>query len=258
MTSSEDRFKLRLATRDADLLGAQRLRYRVFVEELGGDGPLVDHANRYERDKFDPFFDHLVLIDTTRSEAELDHVVGVYRLLPQDRLAETGQFYSADEYDLSPLIASERKLLELGRSCVHEEYRGGAALYQLWTGLAGYVEERGIEVMFGVASFHGTDADALSQPLSFLHHNHLAPEDLRVTAKPPHGISMDLLPADQIDRLTAVRDIPALIKSYLRLGGYVGQGAWVDAPFNTTDICLVMDIARISAANRALYAGGRA
>ena len=107
---------LRLAADARDLRAAQRLRYMVFVTELGGDGRLVDHAARLEADAFDPVSDHLLLVDTTRDPAALEDVVGVYRLLPGDRLAPGGRFYSETEYDLSVLRRSGRRLLELGRS----------------------------------------------------------------------------------------------------------------------------------------------
>ena len=160
-------FELRLATDEADLLAAQRLRYAVFVDELGGDGDLVDHAERLERDRFDPYYDHLVLIDTRRDAAALDHVVGVYRLLTGAKAAEAGRFYTEDEYDLTPLQQTGKSLLELGRSCVHVDYRGGTAMHQLWRGLADYVSRHGIDLLFGVASFHGTDPKALAQPMAY-------------------------------------------------------------------------------------------
>lgn len=170
MTPTEPHFTLRLARDARDLRAAQRLRYDVFVAELGGDGPLVDHDARLEADEFDPHFDHLLLIDTRRDGAALADVVGVYRLLPCDRVAAAGRYYSETEYDLAPLKASGRRLLELGRSCVHPDYRGGTAMYLLWNALADYVLDRRIEVMFGTASFHSTDVDALRQPLAYLHH----------------------------------------------------------------------------------------
>ena len=114
--------------------------------------------------------------------------------------------------DLSVLKASGRKLLELGRSCLHPDYRGGAAMMHLWGGLANYVEEHGIEILFGVASFHGTDVDALKAPLSLLHHRHLAPEAIRVRAQPNVYQSTDLMPESEIDRPAAMRAVPALIK----------------------------------------------
>lgn len=253
MISDERHFELRLAQTEADLLASQRLRYEVFVAELGGDGPLVDHAARLERDALDPHYDHLVLIDRRRDPAALEHVVGVYRLLPGERAAALGRFYCDDEYDLAPLRASGRRLLELGRSCVHRDYRGSAAMFLLWNGLADYVLAREIEIMFGVASFHGTDIEALRQPLAYLHHNHLAPPQLRVRARPEHFQPMDLLPAEAIDRRAAMVRTPALIKAYLRLGGCVGEGAFVDHAFNTTDVCLLMDTVLMSQKHRSFY-----
>ncbi len=253
MTVETSQFEVRLATGEADCLAAQRLRYEVFVTELGGDGPLVDHDRRLERDAFDPVYDHLVLVDSRRDAAALDHVVGVYRLLPGDRAEAFGRFYCDSEYDLAPLRRSGRRLLELGRSCVHADYRGGPAMFLLWNGLADYVLDRGIEVLFGVASFHGTDIEALKLPLSWLHHHHLAPEALRVRALPDHFQRMDLVPAEALDRRAAMVAMPALIKAYLRLGGFVGEGAWVDHAFNTTDVCLLMDTAAMSDRHKGYY-----
>jgi putative hemolysin len=253
MIDDDAAFTLRLARDERDLRAAQRLRYAVFVEELGGTGPLVDHAARLERDDFDPFFDHLLLIDDRRDAAQLEDVVGVYRLLSSDRMALAGRFYSEGEYDLTALKTCGRKLLELGRSCVHPDYRGGTAMFHLWNGLADYVLEQGIEVLFGVASFHGTDIAALAEPLSYLNHHHLAPPGLRVRALPPHRQEMDLIPEASLDRRRAMAGTPALIKAYLRLGGFVGDGAWIDHDFNTTDVCLVMDTEKMSAKHRDFY-----
>jgi L-ornithine Nalpha-acyltransferase len=246
-------FEVRLATDPADLLAAFRLRYAVFVTELGGDGPLVDHANGLEKDRFDGAFDHLVLIDHTRAAG--DHVVGVYRVLLDTAASAFGQFYSEDEYDLTPLRSSGRRLLELGRSCVHVDYRGGAAMYHLWHGLADYVSAHEIEVLFGVASFHGTDPAPLAKPLSLLRHAYLAPEGLRVRSRVYQN--MDLMPLCQIDRRAAMLATPALIKAYLRLGGYVGDGAFIDHAFNTIDVCLVMDTAQMNDGQRAIYTKSR-
>lgn len=256
MQRTDPQFSLRLATTKDDLLAAQRLRYDVFVTELGGDGDLVDHTAKLETDRFDPYFDHLVLVDETRDSANLDHVIGVYRLMQSDRAKDAGQFYTEDEYDLEVLKSSGRRLLELGRSCVHPDYRGGTAMYQLWNGLAEYVQENQIEILFGVASFHGKDIDALAPRLAYLYHKHLAPEDLRVRAIGTHRQDMNLVPFDQINRPNVMRETPALIKAYLRLGGFVGDGAFIDHAFNTTDVCLVMDTTRMSERGRAIYASG--
>jgi L-ornithine Nalpha-acyltransferase len=245
--------ELRLARDARDLRAAQRLRYEVFVAELGGDGAGVDHDARLERDRYDDGYEHLLLIDLDRDPARLEDVVGVYRLLRSDRAAHAGGFYTATEYDLAPLLETGRRLLELGRSCVHRDYRGGPAMFLLWNALAEYVIAHEVEVLFGVASFHGTDLAALAQPLSFLHHNHLAPPDLRVRALPGHYTAMDVLAPEAVDRRAALAAIPPLIKGYLRLGGHVGDGAFIDRDFNTTDVCLVMDTMRMSARRREGY-----
>lgn len=244
---------LKRAETEADRLGAYRLRYDVFVEELGGDGALVDHDRRLEMDRFDPYFDQIILVDRRCDPATLDHVVGVYRVMRGDQAEAAGQFYSEDEYDLAVLKESGRSLLELGRSCVAARQRNGAAMLQLWQGLAGYVRDHGIEILFGVASFHGTDPAPLAAPLSLLHHRHLAPPDLRVRAVNGAYQTMNLMAEAEIDRLAAMRAIPTLIKSYLKLGGCVGDGAFIDRPFNTIDVCLVMDTARLSASAQGRY-----
>lgn len=253
MPDTRSQFRVRIAQTDEDLRAAQRLRYDVFVRELGGGGAMVDHGAGLERDRFDPYFDHMLVLDEGTGQ-----VVGVYRLLRGDRAQEIGQFYSEDEYNLDVLKNSGRKLLELGRSCLHPDYRGGAAMYHLWNGLADYVNRHEIEILFGVASFHGTDIAGLAQPLSLLHDRHLAPPELRVRAQPAHFQPMDLLPADALDRRQAMLEVPALIKAYLRLGGFVGEGAYIDHDFNTTDICLILDTARMNERQRRIYAGGAA
>lgn len=246
-------FKVKLAETEQELLAAQRLRFCVFVEELGGSGPLVDHTARLEKDQFDPYFDHLILIDSALEAAPIDQVVGVYRVLRDDAAAKIGRFYSEDEYDLSVLKASGRKLLELGRSCLHKDYRGGAAMFHLWNALAAYVADHDVEILFGVASFHGTDVAALAQPLSLLHNRHLAPDYLCPRAQSDVFQSMDLVAEEHIDRRAAMLAVPPLIKAYLRLGGFVGEGAYLDHAFNTTDVCLILDTARINEKHRALY-----
>lgn len=252
MQGRDPDFRVKLATSEDEIRAAQALRYRVFIDELGGDGPLVDHQARLERDRFDPFYDHLLLMDDEKN----GDVIGVYRLLRGEQAQAAGQFYSEDEYDLTPLKSSGRRLLELGRSCLAPEYRGGAAMYHLWNGLAQYVAEHQVEILFGVASFHGTDPAPLAQSLSLLHHRHLAPEAIRVRAKEEHYQSLDLIAPENLDRRAAMVQVPALIKAYLRLGGYVGDGAYIDHQFNTTDVCLIMDTERLNDTQKNIYTKG--
>ncbi|MHA3913725.1 L-ornithine N(alpha)-acyltransferase [Halovulum sp. GXIMD14793] len=244
MKYDKSRLSVRLATSEEEVRGAQRLRYKIFVEEMGAKAAEADHDARLEKDRFDAVFDHLILINKDIDDP-LDRVVGAYRLLPDAKAKAHFGFYGTSEYDLSLIENLGRNSVELGRSCIAEEHRRGAAMHLLWNGLAEYVLKRKIEVMFGVASFHGTDPDAISQALSYLHHNHLAPADLRVRALGDLAVSMDRLPVDQIDNPTAMKQIPSLIKAYLRLGGFVGQDAYIDHDFNTIDVCLLMDTTRM-------------
>lgn len=253
MQSQPSSLSTRLAETPEDIMAAQRVRYDVFVTELGSDGAGVDHENRLETDEFDPFFDHLLLIDDNAPSGVLGNVVGVYRLLRQEKAEEIGRFYSESEYDLSKLKTSGRRLLELGRSCLLPDYRGGPAMYHLWNGLADYVLQHEIEVLFGVASFHSVDPQDIAGPLSLLHYRHLAPEDLRVRANADAFQPMNLIPSEDLDAKTAMLATPALIKAYLRLGGFVGEGAFIDHEFNTTDVCLIMDTDRMNARQRSIY-----
>lgn len=253
---SQPEFETIFARTAEHLEAAQALRYQVFVQELGGDGALVDHARGLEQDRFDPFSEHLLLLDRTRGGGVSGQVVGAYRLLDQAGAEKTGGFYSEQEYDLTPLKASRRALLELGRSCLHRDYRGGMAMYHLWSALAEHVLASQVDVLFGVASFHGTDVERLAQPLSLLHYNHRAAAALRPHAREP-STPLDLLPEEQLDRKAAMLQIPALIKAYLRLGGGIGEGAFLDHSFNTTDVCLVLDTAQMSEKQRKIYTRGR-
>lgn len=238
-------FTLKLAESEAELAAAQRLRYQVFVEEMGAR-PAFDRGTGQEVDAFDPYCDHLILRDD-RIADDRGNVVGVYRLLQGDVAASGLGFYSAAEYDLSKITGSGRKVLELGRSCVHADYRSGLALHLLWQGVADYVVRHDIELLFGVASFAGTEPENYADGLSFLHHNHLAPEQYRVSARSKGAVSIALKSFADIDRTKAVKQIPSLIKSYLRLGGFVGQDAYLDRDFNTTDVCVILDRALVPA-----------
>jgi len=246
-------FEIKFAATPDDLRAAQRLRYDVFVLEMGSDGTLVDHDARLEQDSYDDQCLHLILFD--RARAPGDQAVGVYRLLPEDRAVQG--FYSETEYDLAPLLQSGRKLLELGRSCLHRDYRGGMAMHLLWQHLARYVQDTDVGLLFGTASFRGTNVADLAAPLSLLHYRHLAPAALRPRARDEHYQRMDLIPESDLDRRAAVRQIPSLIKAYLRLGGVVGDGAYIDHAFNTTDIFLLVDMATLSARQKAIYAAER-
>ena len=252
---TDGQLDLRLARDAEDLHAVHRLRYDVFVAELGGGGPSADHAARLEKDRFDEHADHLALFDRELQRGE--DAVATYRLMSQEAARAGAGFYSAGEYDLSPLERGRRRLMEFGRSCVRADRRDGRTLFLLWQGLADRVEAAGADILFGVASFHGADPGRHAAALSLLHHRHLAPPELRVHAIGSGAHRMDLVAPERVDRAAAAAALPPLLKSYLRHGGFVGEGAWIDGDFNTVDVCLVIDMARIPARTRNLYGARR-
>ena len=233
------RLEVRLADGEADIAAAQALRYHVFYDEMAARPSDEMAACRRDFDAFDPFCDHLLVIDHER-DGDGDGVVGTYRLLRRSAAERHGGFYSAAEYDIGPLLSHSGQVLELGRSCVDAGYRNRPTMQLLWRGLASYVFVHDISLMFGCASLPGTDTEALAVPLSYLHHFHLAPPGLRPTALPELFVDMRRLEKAAIDPRRAVAELPPLIKGYLRLGGFVGDGAVIDAQFNTTDVCIIV------------------
>ena len=257
MTIDVNRYEVRLAESADDVAAAQRLRYKVFVEEMGAEVTESEHASRLETDNFDPYFEHLLLIDTFATGDPLDKVCGVYRLMRGSAARAGIGFYGASEYDLSKLANMDRETLELGRSCIAKEHRGGFGMHMLWNALGDYVTKHNIGVLFGVASFHSADPAPIAEALSYLHHNHLAPPELRVKAKPEHYVDMNQIPVDQVDKRRALQLTPSLIRAYLRLGGFVGEGAYIDHDFNTVDVCLIMDTQKMTDKYRAFYQRNR-
>lgn len=246
LSVGEGRFEIRLTRNPADIDAAQALRYEVFYREMGATPSRKVAARERDFDRFDSICDHLLVLDHARPVGQT--VIGTYRLLRQEVAEKNFGFYSTAEYDLSRLIAAvpDGGLLELGRSCVHPAYRTNATIQLLWRGIATYLADHGITYLFGCASLPGVDADALALPLSFLHHNHLAPEPLRVRALPERFVAMDKLAADAVPAKRAVRLLPPLIKGYLRLGAYIGEGAVIDHEFRTTDVFILLPVTRIS------------
>jgi putative hemolysin len=251
-TATDDALAIQYRTGDLEvrLAGASEvdqalaLRYRVFCEERGatcGSGHRGAEEDAYDRD-----CDHLIVVDRARPGGP---VVGTYRLLREDVASQIGGFYSAGEYDLSPLLAIGRgaaggpQLLELGRSCVELPYRTNATIALLWRAIAAYLEAHRIGFMFGCASFSDTDPGCHADELAYLHRFHLAPPELRVRALAEHHVEMR--GSDTAADLTG-RGLPPLIKGYLRVGAKVGDGAVVDRTFNTVDVFLVMPVERIA------------
>lgn len=242
--------ELRLVNGGAELDAAQALRYEIFHGEMGARATPQIAERRRDFDRYDAFADHLVAVDLERSSRAGPFVAGCYRILRESVAARSGLggLYTGSEFDLSGVKAPHGEMMELGRSCVHADYRRSSAVMQiLWRGIAEYLETYGVGLMLGCASLPGTDPDALAPVLSYLHHRHLASPELRPRALPDRFVRADRLPADQVNDREALRQLPPLLKGYLRLGGMIGEGAVIDEQFNTTDVCLVLPTASVQA-----------
>ena len=237
---------VRLASGEADIVAAQRLRHDIFFRDMGAAGGAPDRPGR-DVDPYDDRCDHLLVEDHARPGCP---VVGTYRLLRQSVAEAHAGFYSAQEFDLSRVLAHARRegveLLELGRSCVDPAYRDAGTIQLLWRGIADYLACHRIGYMFGCGSFPGTDPAEHAEGLSLLAHDHLAPPDIRACATGAHAIPLAVLPIGGYDPRLALRRLPPLIKAYLRVGAELGEGAYIDRAFNTIDVFVMMPVARIA------------
>lgn len=232
---------VRLAHNKADIEAAQRLRYQVFYEECGAKPSPDDQKLKREVSSIDDSADHLIVTDMTRPEG--DQVVGNYRLMRRTHADRYGQFYSASEYDISSLLESSEELLEMGRTCIHKLYRTKLVLELLWQGLATYITHYKTRYLFGCASFIGTiNPDDIAEKLSYLHHHHLAPPSIRARTLDDFYVDMNLIEKDEIEPKIILNTLPTLMKSYLRAGGKVSDGAFIDHQFNAIDVFMTFDV----------------
>jgi L-ornithine Nalpha-acyltransferase len=242
--------EVRLATRPRDVRRAQRLRFKVFYDELAAVPNPASLIARRDFDEYDALCDHLLVVDHAPAAGMRDkpRVVGTYRLLPQEVATRNFGFYSAAEYDIEPLIEGNpaTRFLELGRSCVLPAYRNKRTVELLWHGIWTYVLHHRIGAMIGCASLEGTDPARLALPLSYLHHYAPAPARWRVRALEGRHVPMDLLSKEAIDPKAALRALPPLIKGYLRAGATFGDGAVIDRQFGTTDVFVTLPVSAIS------------
>jgi putative hemolysin len=230
---------VRLARTPAEIDAVEALRFRVFFQEMGAHPPPEIAARHRDRDQFDDVADHLIVIDHSIGPGP-EGIIGTYRLISRAAAEKIGGFYSAGEFDISRLIAFPGRILELGRSCVDSGYRNSAAMQILWRGIAAYVFLHQIDLMFGCASLPGTDPEALGGELTYLYYNHLAPPAFRPRALPHRYVEMRRLSVGAVDPRRVAAQLPPLIKGYLRLGGFVGDGAVIDDQFNTTDVIVLV------------------
>lgn len=245
---------VRLSESQQELAAAQTLRYRVFYEERGlAASPEIRLAGR-DSDDFDAICDHLLVLAPAEEAGEdailVDggEVVGTYRLLRQEVAEKTLGFYSQGEFDIASLISArpDLRFLELGRSCVLKSYRTRPVVELLWQGIWNYVRLHRIDVMFGCASFEGTDLNSLRRPLQFLRANFRAPDEWSISAHPDRGYFVPFTEEDVMDERQALRMLPPLLKGYLRLGAFIGDGAYVDYQFNTVDVLIILPVSAIN------------
>ncbi len=237
--------QVRLAETWDEVDAALALRYRVFFEEMNARASPGLVAKQRDVDEFDPYCDHLLVLDTALGTGP-EAVVGTYRMLRRSGAAKVGRFYSSSEYDIRPILDHPGEILEMGRSCVQADHRTRSAMQLLWRGVTAYVLANRISILFGCASLHGTDPQTMALPLSYLHHHHLAPPEMRPVALPERRVSMDMMAKEAINTKVAMRDLPPMIKGYLRLGGVIGDGAVVDYEFNTVDVFVFVDMSRVT------------
>jgi putative hemolysin len=211
---------------------AQRLRYRIFAEECGARLP--DPSSGIDADEFDYYCDHLIVRDTDHGD-----VVGTYRLLTSLKAKEAGRFYSETEFDLTKLEPLVPRLVEVGRSCIHPDYRQGGVITLLWAGLAQYMMSGGYEYLMGCASIGLTDGGSLAtETYLSLRNTCLSPDYWRVV---PHC----RYPTDGC-HLVGKPILPPLVKGYVRLGAYIcGEPAW-DEQFNTADLLMLLPLSRMN------------
>jgi putative hemolysin len=250
--------EVRLAETEHEIEQAQRLRYTVFYDEMSAlPSPAMRESGR-DFDKFDDVCDHLLVVDRdAHDEDGQPLVVGTYRLTREKDAMRAGGFYTSSEYDLSAMLNGlppGTKYLELGRSCILKSYRSRPGTMQLlWKGLMAYVARFDIDLMFGCASLPGTDVSEMALPLSYLHHFHPMPEQLRVKAQPDLYVPMNVLPRDRIDEREGIRSLPPMLKGYVRAGCCIGDGAVIDRQFGTTDVFIYFPLSTMDARYRSRF-----
>ncbi|QWD97621.1 GNAT family N-acetyltransferase [Polynucleobacter sp. MG-6-Vaara-E2] len=225
-------FKIEWATSAIEVKEAQRLRYKVFAEEMGAN--LAQNEEGLDVDEFDAYCDHLLIRDQDSLK-----VVGTYRVLPPHKAQEIGRLYSDSEFDLSRLDHLRSKLVELGRSCVHQDYRSGAVIMALWSGLAQYMLKNGYEIMLGCASIPMADGGHFAASLyNSLGTDQMAPTEFHAFPRLP-------LPLDKLNGGLDV-EAPPLIKGYLKLGAKICSAPAWDPDFNTADLLTMLRLSDIN------------
>ena len=225
-------FQITWASTPNEIKEAQRLRFKVFAEEMGAN--LAQNSEGLDVDEFDAYCDHLLIRDQ-----ETLKVVCTYRVLPPHKAQEIGRLYSDSEFDLTRLNHLRPKMVELGRSCVHADYRSGAVIMALWSGLAQYMQKHNYEIMLGCASIPMADGGHFAASL----YNSLSEEQMAPTEN--HAFPRLPLPLDKLNGGLDVEP-PPLIKGYLKLGAKICSAPAWDPDFNTADLLTMLRLSEIN------------
>ena len=235
VTPLAPRYSIIVASTDDEIIAAQRLRYRVFAEELGADL----HSTRpgLDADDFDEFCDHLLVRDDTTGD-----IVGTYRMLPPHRAAAAGRLYSDSEFDLARFAPLRDILVETGRSCVHPDHRTGAVINLMWAGIARYLHLHGHRWLGGCASVPLADGGAMADSVwEVVRERHISPPPMRVTPHHPYAFG----PPPSTKRAELVAAVPPLLRGYLRLGAWVCGEPAIDEDFRVADFFILLCIDRM-------------
>ncbi len=237
--------EIRIATSEEEITAAQKLRYKVFYEEMQARPSPEMARQRRDFDDFDLICDQLLAFDTTKSGD--DAVIATYRLLREEKIDNISEFYSSSEFDLSNMdndyfraLMAGRQLLELGRSCVREEYRSNNIINLMWRAIVRYIVLHNVGCMFGCASLEGVIQGDLELPLSYLRYKYKTPDEFNIPALSARYQKMDYFKGDDLDKIKAKRQLAPLVRGYARLGCYIGDGAVIDEQFNTTDVLILL------------------
>ena len=239
-------FVIKLANNKYELKKAQALRYSVFYKEKKAKPNFPKKMRKLDYDKIDKFADHLIVIDKKRKSIK-NKIVGTYRLIRGDVALSFGGFYTSSEFDLTNILNSykHKQILELGRSCVHKDYRNGTTMKLLWKAIAEYIKLYDIKVLLGCASFPGTDVQEFSKELSYLRSNFSLPEEISVNSLLDNNYPVCIKNNINESDVRTFAKLPPLIKGYLRVGGRVSDSFFVDYDFNTIDLCVIVQTVNI-------------
>lgn len=250
-------FEVRLTRNKEERKQVRQLRYRVFVEEEGAGATEEQRVLGEEYDAYDRFAEYMAVFHNGR-------VVGTYRIIDRNAAEKMGGFYTETEFNISKIKKYRGNIAEMSRACVEKEYRDNALVMRmLWAGLGEMIVRRKIGVLFGVASFVGTKPARSAQAISYLYYNHLTPNRLRATVIPenfadgvnPKLARMNILPREFVDVTDARAEMTPLIKGYLRLGATFGRGVFVDAPFNSYDVFVMIETRKMNATYQKHFLG---